>query len=200
MIGAAQLYYFSYDNKASVKTIDLSSDATQLAIGCDSAGKGCVVLFDANDQQMRHAWDCEKAIWAVRFSSDAKALAAAGFDMALTLYSTVSLQAVQKIKYTPLGGPAFIWSLEWSTDSSRLILGCWNTHAFVYAFNPTAVESGSADEKLALIEVSKIKRTDRVYAVALDKHGENCVVAGRDKKIAMYDIDRGEPAQPFRAG
>lgn len=187
-----QLYYFSYDNKASVKSIDLSSDATQLAIGCDSAGKGCVVLFDANDQQMRHAWDCEKAIWAVRFSSDAKALAAAGFDMALTLYSTVSLQAVQKIKYTPLGGPAFIWSLEWSSDSSRLILGCWNTHAFVYAFNPTAVESGSADEKLALVEVSKIKRTDRVYAVALDEHGENCVVAGRDKKIAMYDIDRGE--------
>ena len=38
----------------------------------------------------------------------------------------------------------------------------------------------------------KVKREDRVYAVGMDAKGEYMVVGGRDKKIAMYDVDRGE--------
>lgn len=140
-----ELYHFSYDKKSDVKSIHLSSDAMQLAMGVDASGKGAVVVFDASAAKMRHSWECEKAIWAVRFSLDARVLAAAGFDMACTLYSTVSFTILQTIKYPPLGGPAFIWSLEWSTDSSRLCVGCWNAHAYIYAFDQSAVDNPSSD-------------------------------------------------------
>ena len=46
-----------------------------------------------------------------------------------------------------------------------------------------------------LHQISKVKRTDRVYAVGLDAHGGHMVVAGRDKKVAMYDTDRTSPGQ-----
>ena len=36
-----------------------------------------------------------------------------------------------------------------------------------------------------------MKRTDRVYAVGLDASGSYMAVAGRDRKVAMYDTDRG---------
>ena len=95
-----QLYHFSYDKKSTVKTVCLSSDALQLAMGCECAGKGSVIVFDASSAVMRHAWECDKPMWAVRFALDARTIAAAGFDMALTLYSTTAPFAVlQKIKY-----------------------------------------------------------------------------------------------------
>ena len=105
----------------------------------------------------------------------------------LTLTLSSALRSLPR--YTPLGGPAFIWSLEWSGDSTRLALGCWNSHAFVYSFNPAAIEKPGVSPPLT--QISTVKRADRVYAVALDEKGENMVVGGRDKKIAMYDIDRG---------
>ena len=51
--------------------------------------------------------------------------------------------------------------------------------------------------------VCNVKRNDRVYAVALDEKGDYMVVGGRDKKLAMYDVDRGEgrpsPYSPVEA-
>eukprot|EP00965_Chrysotila_dentata_P130212 4305356-Pleurochrysis_carterae.AAC.1 len=39
-----------------------------------------------------------------------------------------------------------------------------------------------------LLESTTIKRTDRVYAVALDLRAQNIVVAGRDKRVALYQV------------
>ena len=178
-----QLYHFSYDGKSVVKAVHLSSDSLFLAMGCDCAGKGAVIIFNASQATMVQVWKHDKAVWAVRFAPDGRVLAAAGFDMALTLYETSGEFAqLQQIKYVPLGGPAFIWSLEWSADGSRLALGCWNTQTFLYAYMPEA--------STRLVEISKVKRTDRVYAVGLDARGEHLVVAGRDRKVALYDTDR----------
>ena len=43
-----ELYHFSYDKKSTVKTVCLSADALQLAMGCESAGKGSVIVFNAS--------------------------------------------------------------------------------------------------------------------------------------------------------
>lgn len=65
----------------------------------------------------------------------ADVLAAAGYDEAVVLYgASGEYPVLQKISYQPLGGPAFIWSLEWSADASHLVVGCWNAHAYVYSY------------------------------------------------------------------
>lgn len=64
--------------------------------------------------------------------------------MKCTLYSTTSYQALQQMAYTPLGGPAFIWSAAWSADSSRLVVGCWNRHAYVYAVHQETSAAAAA--------------------------------------------------------
>ena len=90
-------------------------------------------------------------------------------------------------RYVPQGGPAFIWSLEWSTDGTRLVLGCWNQSAYMYHFEPSLLPA-----EAPLVEVCSIERSDRVYAVAIDDKGEFLCVGGRDKLVAMYDTDRGD--------
>ena len=78
-------------------------------------------------------------------------LAAAGYEMACTLYSNVSYAILQVIKYEPLGGPAFIWSLEWSADSSRLCVGCWNSHAYIYAYDSAAADHDATRTSLTQV-------------------------------------------------
>lgn len=164
-----QLYHFSLDGVASVKSVDLSADSLMMVMGLDNQGKGAVVLFEASGaSRMRHHWDHDKSVWAVRFSPNVQMIAAAGYDMCVTLYSVSTYTTLQKIKYTPLGGPAFIWSLAWSADSSRMALGCWNTYAYLYSCSQpndseTPDRSPSPEGKTSpLTEISAVKRQDRV--------------------------------------
>ena len=112
--------------------------------------------------------------------------------MQLSLYSTTTYALLQRITYEPAGGPAFIWSLEWSEDQSRLVLGCWNQLAYLYAVDTKSTGSRGSE---VLTEVCRMRRADRVYAVALDQTGGHVVVGGRDKRVAMFDTDRGEPGR-----
>ena len=100
-----------------------------IAMGCDVAGKGAIVVFEASGSRALHSWEMDKSIWAVRFAPDMQKIAAGGYDMSLTLFSMKTYAKLQTIKYQPLAGPAFIWSLEWCKDGSRLAIACWNMYA-----------------------------------------------------------------------
>ena len=45
------------------------------------------------------------AVWAVRLTPNGKLLAAAGYDMTLTLYDTMSQAMLQQIRYSATSGP-----------------------------------------------------------------------------------------------
>lgn len=115
----SNLYDFSPAEKCVCKSANLSADSTLLAIGYELAGKGAAALFDVNKSVLVHEWKHEKAVWAVRLhprikDHDQHVLAVGGWDMMLTLYSTVgNFEALQQIKYKPIGGPAFIWCAPW---------------------------------------------------------------------------------------
>lgn len=165
----------------------------------DFAGKGSAILFDpTNDHAKLHQWSHSKTVWTVRISPLSAYLAVGGYDMALSLYCTSSYQLLRKITYEPKGGPAFIWSLEWSGDGQRLAVGCWNTHVYLYhvteragaksgvAVNCPGAQATKSDEAMGdkcpiLLPLTEICRTDRAYAVDLDARGEYVVVGGRDK-------------------
>ena len=96
---------------------------------------------------MLGTWVQPREVWAVRISPDNAFLAAAGYDATLYLYDTLALRLLQKIgPYESAGPPAFIWTLEWSLDASRLAVGCWNGITYLYALQrPTKRYETSAD-------------------------------------------------------
>jgi len=222
-----------------VRSSHLSAVSNRLALGCEVSGGGKILVFNAQSNELLHEWDHKKVVWCVRISPDGSFLAAAGYEMMLVIYDMRTYACLQTIKYPPLGGPAFVWSLEWAPDGTRLVVGCWNTHAYLYdvdqkvaallkrradaggketlartALVAIAVSRCSQQCKLGLnarkagvtpadrpsvdlshvdvqlppllTESLKIKRTDRVYAVALDFYAQHLVVAGRDKRVALY--------------
>ena len=84
--------------------------------------------------------------------------------------------------FTSKKGPAFIWTLNFSADDHFLSVGCWNATASLYAVN----HQGGSSARLDLVAI--VPRDDRVYATDLDETGRNMVVAGRDSKVALYDM------------
>jgi len=210
-----------------------------IAVGCESKdGMGCTLLYAAlaaSDEvssatadgfSLLHKWEHTKAVWTARISRCATLLAAGGFDMALSLYSCKTYQLLQKISYPPVGGPAFIWSCDWSGDGEHLLVGCWNSRAYLYevdrglASSPMATkaswtagkaavalmagpkmggggeQAGSAPEPLT--EIATVQRSDRVYAVALDAMGRALVIGGRDKKLARFDLQTSDGSVKLR--
>lgn len=182
-----------------VRSVHLSSDSTVLAMGVEAAGAGSALLYDAaHGHVLLHEWKHEKPVWATRLSPDSESLAVGGYDMKLTVYSTHSFAQLQQIAYTPLGGPAFIWSLQWSASGTRLVVGCWNHHVYVYQCGGAAV-AGGADEDGGspppLTPLAEVSRSDRVYAVDIDAAGDHIVVGGRDKAVAMFDVSGAPKAE-----
>ena len=49
--------------------------------------------------------------------------------------------------------------------------------------------SGPLPETNRLLEVAQVRRSDRVYAVALDESGQYMAVGGRDKAVVLYALD-----------
>ena len=86
----ANFYDYSIDMKSVCKSVHLSNTSSLLAMGLEVAGKGNVVLFDTQNSRLKVKWEHAKAVWAVRFSSDEQLLAAGGWDMQLSLYSTTT--------------------------------------------------------------------------------------------------------------
>ena len=161
-------------------------------------GKGCVCLYDANSSILIGEWEHPKPVWCVRLSPDGGIVAAAGYDMKLTVYDTHSLTQLHQIAYTSKAGPAFIWSMDFSKDSKHLALGCWNTYAYLYRLTRDAAPTADSTEAgitaadlpfagLTVAEAVSVQRTDRVYAVALDAEARHLAVAGRDKACALYE-------------
>lgn len=69
-----------------------------LAMGCDCAGKGAVVVFEASASRALKTWEMDKSVWTVRFAPDTQKLAAGGYDMSLTIFSMTSFEKLQTIK------------------------------------------------------------------------------------------------------
>ena len=111
---------------------------------------------------------------------------------------------------SPLGTPAFIWSLCFSTDGSSLGVGCWDHKAYRYIVgqNPgrlkkskpsfradelRTVADGSTASSGAglpcLLEAGRCERSDRIYAISLDHTGEHMLVAGRDKTACLVQFN-----------
>ena len=112
-----------------VRSVHLSADSSLMAIGSDKQGKGYVCVYDTNAQKLHAEWPHPKAVWCVRLSPDGRTLAAAGYDMKMTVYDTESRAQVHELSYTSKIGPAFIWSMAFSHDSRSLALGCWSGFA-----------------------------------------------------------------------
>ena len=78
-----------------VRSVHLSADSSRLVIGSEKRGKGCVCLYDVNSGALRGEWERPKGVWCVRLSPDGSVLAAAGYDMKMTVYDTASTQQVR---------------------------------------------------------------------------------------------------------
>ena len=212
-----ELYHFPCAEDV-VRSVHLSADSSRLAIGSEKHGKGCVCLYDTIRQTRLAEWEHPKSVWCVRLSPDARILAAAGYAMKMSIYDTHTLQLLQEVAYTSTRGPAFIWSMDFSRDSSHLALGCWSGNAHLYRVtlparldappSPAAANGtvrdltsdlgeaatggapgGRSSAAPVLTEVACVARTDRVYAVALDASGAHLCIAGRDKKCALYECN-----------
>mgnify|MGYP003317195834 CR=1 FL=1 len=72
---------------------------------------GGALLYGLPDCELHHMWDHDKVVWCVRLSPDGATLAAAGYDMKMTIYDTLTLAQVHQFPYTSTRGPAFIWSI-----------------------------------------------------------------------------------------
>jgi len=105
--------------------------------------------------------------------------------------------------------------MQFSPDNSHLALGCWSGNAHLYRLSraasgartaaagapapPSCTPSLSGNfvlgtpepppPPLEMYEIARVKRTDRVYAVGLDAHGQHMCVGGRDKTVALYEIE-----------
>ena len=196
----------------TVRSVHLSADSRLMALGCEKRGKGCALLYALPEGELRHLWQHDKVVWCVRLSPDSQLLVACGYDMQMAVYATTTFEKLHSVKYPIFGGPAFIWSCEFSADSSRLAVGCWNSRAYLYelTYRPNSdkpsdrklltdatVDAAAAppaaaeDSPLTVVELAVAVRADRVYAVSLDKDGRHMAVGGRDKKLALYTYNDG---------
>jgi WD40 repeat protein len=190
-----------------VRSSDLSSDNTRLAVGSERMGKGEVMLYRVHNMHAKrfaseekhhggllHRWEFPKPVWCVRFSPDGSLLAVAGYDCRLTLLNMITFEVFTCVNYTSTAGPAFIWSLAFAPDSRRLALGCWNGSAYLYEVNdvPSEGDMLNPDRPIKVMaELGRVQRSNRVYAVALDARGRHMLVGGRDKRVAMYRVEDG---------
>ena len=101
------------------------------------------------------------------------------------------------MSYKPKGGPAFIWSMDFSSDSNYLAVGCWDGNAYLYRLHHAdrvdvqsieAADNAAADDdddarsngapRVRVEEVMVVPRKDRVYAVALDAEAKHLCIGG----------------------
>jgi len=130
----AHFSHYSAELEATVRSVHLTPDSSRLAVGGEKGGKGFVELFNTNTDKRLANFEQAKPTWCVRLSPDGQLLAAAGYDMALTLYDAVTLTNLMQIKYPP-PMPAFIWSMSFSRNGCYLAVGCWNKTVYLYEIN-----------------------------------------------------------------
>ena len=171
----------------AVKSTHVSPDGTLLALGCESGSAGACMLYALPSCNLIHRWDHSKVVWVVRLSPDKRMLAACGYDMAMTLYSTVSMevcaplslisrqamypacthmlivscrprlvQMITSIKYPCHGGPAFIWSCTFSSDSRRLAVANWNARTYLYAVESTKIDGSAGKPRTSSPTIDEI--------------------------------------------
>ena len=193
----------------TVRSVHISSDGKLSAVGCENKGAGACLLYSLPSCKLLHTWEHAKVVWVTRISPDSQLVAACGYDMAMTLYSTRDFSKITSIKYPIFGGPSFIWSCCFSADSGRLAVANWNARTYLYQVKKNKVfrrshEGGDEVVELTdgepsvrpnnpyeLIEIGEAVRADRCYAVDLDVRGEHMATGGRDKKIAVYKYSDG---------
>eukprot|EP00966_Prymnesium_polylepis_P186561 4324785-Prymnesium_polylepis.1 len=183
---------------ATVRSVHLSGDSSRLAVGVDKGTAGAVRLFEAGPNRLLQEWVHEKPVWVVRLTSNGALVAAAGYDCALTLYDAHNYRVLQCVRFESHGGPpAFIWSCNFSADDRLLCVACWNGDATVYKVQqPQHLAEGA----VCLTAAVTVQREDRVYGAALDGPGRHLAVCGRDKMVAMYDLQLWEDAPEVRPG
>jgi len=183
---------------------------SKMVMGGEHDGSGFVRVYSMGEASEAvpmklHEWATTKAVWCTRISPDTALCAVAGFDMCVALYSLDTGAKVHVIQYRSADGPAFVWTCDWAVESGHLAVGCWDKCAYVYTveyrpgsrFSPADGESGgalggsSAVEHVAVREVQRKQRKDRVYAVAMDATGTKLAVGGRDKAVALFDVATG---------
>ena len=99
-----------------VRSVHAAADAPRLAIGAEHHGGGRATVYNTLTDEALFTWKHDKPVWCVRLSSGGDLLAAGGYGCALTLYDLKSITQIQQISYTSTIGPAFIWSLDFSSD------------------------------------------------------------------------------------
>ena len=163
-------------------------------------------------------WDHPRVVWCVRLSPDGTVLVAADWNMKMTVYDThpSQLRQIQQFElFTSMSFSCLGRSMQFSPDNSHLALGCWSGNAHLYRLSraasgartaaagapapPSCTPSLSGNfvlgtpkpppSPLEMYEIARVKRTDRVYAVGLDAHGQHMCVGGRDKTVALYEIE-----------
>lgn len=236
-----------------VRSIHFCSVLMQLAVGLEDDGQGRVELYHVETLELVVSWARPKpgvrlyslpsvatqprvhpcsaslAVWAVCLSPDGSHLAAAGYDCSLALYDACSHVHLTQVTYRAERGPAFVWSLAFSSNGKMLAVGCWNGSTHVYRLNKSRHNWRRA--KLALVQrgllmntqarnhaateertgagmeertphltlVTTISRGDRIYSVDLDASGQNLLIGGRDRKVALYDCAAAVDGADLRA-
>ena len=108
--------------------------------------KGVTKIYDTSDGAVLAEWHREKRVYALAVTRDGVQVAVGADDYQVFVHELRSggggtVQTI--LTFQPEKGPAFIWSVAWSADCSRLAVGCWNCCAFVYENAPEEDASGS---------------------------------------------------------
>ena len=160
---------------ATARAVSVDRNGAVLAVGGDDALCRCYDLVRGSLSQPSWSAKHRGKVWTVSVTPDGTRVAAGDYANAVVLYAAAD-GAVLWVKTSWLGkGAPFTWAVHFSSDGKTLAIGHWDAYAYLV-------------DAVDLREFGAIKRSDRVYAVALSSDGALVCVGGRDKRAAVYGI------------
>ena len=175
----------SFEQHEIVRSVSMDLKGVVFAMGCDD-GRCVVHDLSTRDGLLKPRWVAKhkSKVWVVAVSPDGLLVAAGDYANTVKVYLAENGVLVwEKTSWTGKGAP-FTWGLAFSGNSHTLAIGHWDAYAYV-----VDVTSWS--------DLATLKRSDRVYSVALDHDGGRVAVGGRDKCAVVYRLTRaGEATKP----
>ena len=166
-----------------VRSVSLDRFGRHLAIGTEDSKCLCYDVDGASGSSILLRWVAhhKAKVWVVAMSADGAYVAAGDYADTVRVYDrTTGNNLWEKTTWAGSGAP-FTWGLAWSADARTLVIGHWDSHAYVIGCDTAGSHWGE--------RCAPLRRDDRVYAVDVDARGRRVAVGGRDKLATVYELE-----------